>query len=208
MTITVRNPSRVELSQPTRRLIVGIMGRKRSGKDTVAARLVEAHGFRRLAFADRLREAVLDLDPIVVPVVGSEWASLRLSEVLRRYDGWERAKEIPEVRRILQNYGQSVRRINPDFWLRPVLEQIDTYPTRATVISDVRYPNEARAITSRGGVLIRVYRPGQDTSDTHESETALNGWYAHSTICNGSTIADLHTRVDDLIISIRDFGHR
>ena len=35
----------------------------------------------------------------------------------------------------------------------------EVYPN--WIITDVRYPNEAKAIESRGGILLRVFRPGQ-----------------------------------------------
>lgn len=40
--------------------IVGVVGRARSGKDTVADRLIEKFGFVRVAFADKLKEILVD----------------------------------------------------------------------------------------------------------------------------------------------------
>lgn len=48
------------------------------------------------------------------------------------------------------------------------------------IITDVRFPNEAKAIADRGGILIKVVRPETDhLAGDHESETALDqyvGW--------------------------------
>jgi len=41
-------------------------------------------------------------------------------------------------------------------------------------ISDMRFPNEVKAIKERGGLLIRINRPSVVSTDTHESETALD----------------------------------
>lgn len=186
--------------------LIGLVGRKRVGKDTVASRLVEAHGFRRFAFADLLREAALALDPIVGI---DEWVEeldprnrghrdIRLSEVVAEY-GWEGAKEWPEVRRTLQNYGVAIRRADLDFWIRPVMAAIAAHPGPA-VITDVRFPNEARAVEAAGGRLIRITRPGLDESDTHESETALDGYRTVSAITNdGTSIERLFEKCDALI---------
>ena len=79
------------------RPLIGLVGKKRAGKDTVAATLVEGFGFVRYAFADPLKAASLAADPLV-PIWGGHH---RLSVVVRVL-GWERAKENPEVRRFLQ----------------------------------------------------------------------------------------------------------
>ena len=46
-------------------MIIGISGYATAGKDTIGEILVENHGFRRIAFADKLREVLLALNPIV-----------------------------------------------------------------------------------------------------------------------------------------------
>ena len=46
--------------------LIGLSGMKRSGKDSTAEILQRNYGFSRLAFADKLREALLALNPSVV----------------------------------------------------------------------------------------------------------------------------------------------
>ncbi len=43
--------------------LIGISGRKRSGKDTLASRLISEHGFTRVAFADPLKATMPALGP-------------------------------------------------------------------------------------------------------------------------------------------------
>jgi len=45
--------------------LIGLIGRKRAGKDTVADVLVAEYGYTKVAFADPLKRAALALDPIV-----------------------------------------------------------------------------------------------------------------------------------------------
>ena len=45
-----------------------------------------------------------------------------------------------------------------------------------TVVSDMHYRNEAQAIRHRGGVLIRIERPGVGPINDHISEHDLDGW--------------------------------
>ncbi|MEV7582223.1 hypothetical protein [Streptomyces erythrochromogenes] len=184
---------------------VALMGRARSGKDTAAARLVSAHQFVRVAFADPLREAAMSLDPIVgadASVYGA--LPIRLSDLVKRY-GWERAKtEYPEVRRTLQRLGEAVREHDPDYWLRLALDKIRTADRWGlpVVVTDCRYPNEAAALRSAGALLVRVDRPSLDQhrGAEHISETALAGYRPDVVLTNGGTVAELHQAVDRLAV--------
>lgn len=77
------------------------------------------------------------------------------------------------------------------------------------LISDVRFPNEAKAIKDRGGVLIRVTRDfmGDDNeisvvdfenSAKHESETALDTYTFDHNIINNSSIDELLNDVEEI----------
>lgn len=173
--------------------LVGMMGRARAGKDTVAHRLVTDHGFRRYAFADALKEVALQADPIVTPL-DTVGRSVRLSEVVAAV-GWEGAKEHREVRRTLQALGVAVRSVDPFFWVSAVMDEVE-HRTGPVVITDVRFPNEAATIRDAGGVLVRVIRPGQDASDQHVSETALNDWKPDFEVLNDGDLHSLLKKVD------------
>jgi hypothetical protein len=196
--------------------LVGLTGKKRAGKDTVAARLVERHGFARVAFADPLKEAALGLDPLVrievdevgplAQVVGSQvfqpHGYYRLSSVVAAA-GWEAAKEVREVRRTLQRYGVAIRDLSPEFWVAQGLAKAEALLDQGTsvVITDVRFPNELDAIGGAGGFHVHVDRPGVDTSDPHPSETALEPFYddADVEVLNHGSLGDLHDAVDTMV---------
>jgi hypothetical protein len=150
---------------------VGIIGRARAGKDTAGKWLVDERGYRRVAFADALKGAALKVDPIVDDGnVGYSFTAARLSEVVDGY-GWERAKEIGDTRRILQELGSAMRAVDPDIWIRPVLEKaIEANDAGVpVVVTDVRYPNEVDALKRSGFRLLHINRPGTPQLD-HESE--------------------------------------
>lgn len=174
--------------------VVGLIGKKRSGKDTFAQGLVE-RGVTRVAFADPLKEAALALDPFVRTFVtwdeylDPEAGAERLSSVVARL-GWEAAKEIPEVRRTLQNYGVAIREIDPAFWVRAGMLKAAAIDG-PVVITDVRFPNEAKAVVDVGGIVVRVVRPGLVSTDEHVSETALDDYPADLTVTNSGTAEDL-----------------
>lgn len=172
---------------------IGIIGKARSGKDTAALALVAEHHYTRLAFADPLKELALAIDPLIPTAYGIH---VRLS-LLIRDSGWEYAKDhYPEVRRLLQRTGGGVREIDETFWLtatRKKLNIAEAYNV-PVVVTDVRYPNEANMLRSRGFRLIRITRPGV-ADDQHDSETALDTYPADLTIENTGTIADLRQAI-------------
>ncbi|GAB2572567.1 hypothetical protein GCM10027168_01720 [Streptomyces capparidis] len=181
---------------------IALIGRARSGKDTIAARLVSHHAYTRIAFADPLKEMALSIDPIVAyEPSGYEPLPIRLTDVVRRV-GWERAKdEFPEVRRTLQRAGQAARDHDAGFWLGIALDKVDVADAwnLPVVITDCRYPNEAAALKARGFKLARVTRQcASDRTAQHQSETALDGYPADVTIANTGTVDDLNRLVDQL----------
>ncbi|WBQ03798.1 hypothetical protein [Kribbella sp. CA-293567] len=192
--------------------LIGITGRKRSGKDTFAERLVTEHGFKRFAFADNLRKAALAIDPIVGVECGrySEDVDLfvRLSEVIAAH-GWEGVKDSPydaEVRRTLQRVGVTARELDPGIWVRPVMHAIGNHDGPA-VITDVRFPNELEAVHDADGWSVRVTRSGlPDDGDLHISETALDDAAVNLGYSNNSSISALHAKADECVRVLRNNG--
>ncbi|MFF3975288.1 hypothetical protein [Streptomyces sp. NPDC001828] len=179
---------------------IALSGKARSGKDTVAQVLVRHGSYTRLAFADELRRAALRLDPYI-PLNPAKNAA-RLSQVIRE-TGWERAKDqFPEVRRVLQEYGQSVREMDTGFWIRGVIGQVrqGTEWNMPCVVTDVRYLNEVEELKAEGAVVVRVERPGAGVGaySSHSSETALDGLVPDYVIRNDGTLAQLRDQVRTL----------
>ncbi|WLW38536.1 deoxynucleoside monophosphate kinase [Streptomyces phage Vanseggelen] len=184
------------MSNPT--LLIGLAGYAGSGKDEAAKALV-AGGWRRDAFADRLRSFLLALDPWVdtFPDVGV----VRLSKLVDAY-GWDRAKRtFPEIRRLLQRAGTEAGRkvLGANVWVSALMQDFDP-ENEALVVSDVRFPNEADAIRQAGGVVVRVNRPGVGPKEdpggwVHESEVALDHYDFDITIENDGTAEELHERL-------------
>jgi hypothetical protein len=176
---------------------IALTGLARSGKDSVAARLVERHGYVRVAFADRLKEAALKADPLIhFGIFGPH----RLSDIVNAH-GWEAAKDgYLEVRRFLQNYGQTVREIDPTFWIRAVGDAVRAAHAagRPVVLTDCRYTNEAMFLTTNGFDLVRVTRPGQEPGP-HISEREMLRYPTWRTIVNDDTLASLAVKADALV---------
>ncbi|MEU4984870.1 hypothetical protein [Streptomyces sp. NPDC021969] len=179
------------------RLIIGLAGYARSGKNEAAEALVQ-YGWTQAAFADKLREFLLAVDPAIPGPYGT--GNLRLS-ILIRDVGWEYAKDhYPEVRALLQRTGTEAGRrlLGSNVWVDALFRDLAEAP--ALVVTDCRFPNEAQAVADRGGVMIRVERPGvgpakDKVGRVHESETALDGWAYDHTLINDGSVRDLHLKL-------------
>ncbi|MFG3200356.1 hypothetical protein ACGFYT_30030 [Streptomyces sp. NPDC048208] len=136
----------------------------------------------------------LEINPLVPT---SHGIHVRLAALIADV-GWEYAKDhYPEVRRLLQHTGQSVRQRDPYYWVAALTQRLGDGPT---VVTDVRYPNEAWALARRGFRLVRVIRPalGDPSPAAHESETALDDQPIGVTIVNNGTLEDLYARADSI----------
>jgi hypothetical protein len=167
-------------------MIIGLCGYGRSGKDSLAEVLIEECGFTRYAFADKVRDLALAIDPWVeIPYQGVR----RLAYVVKDL-GWERAKAYPDVRTFLQRLGTDTRKIvDGDAWLDALARRIDEEQPDNAVITDARFPNEAEWVKDFGH-LIRVMRPGVGPVNGHESETAIDHIEAYE-FSNAGTLDDL-----------------
>jgi dephospho-CoA kinase len=183
---------------------IALIGKARSGKDTVAAHLIATHRYTRVAFADPLKEMALALDPILEadtphPQLG-DMGPVRLAEMVRLH-GWEIVKDqFSEARRVLQYLGSAVREQDEAFWVSQALRKIRTATTwnLPVVVTDCRYMNEALLLRAAGFTLIRIDRPGTDPGN-HASETELDHFVADERITNASTLEELYAQVDKLV---------
>ena len=185
-------------------ILIGLGGKLRSGKDAVADRLVSEYGFAKVGMSDPLHEALLKLDPIVAPLPGAESASLhsmRYSNLIEEI-GYVRAKERPEVRRLLQTLGTNIVRdmIDVDAWTRIMGETVRKLREqgRDVVVSGIRFPNEAAKIRQLGGDLVWVTRPAEGAS-AHESEDSIRPQEFDFGIPNIDTLDVLYSKVDNLV---------
>ncbi|WP_263729988.1 hypothetical protein [Cellulomonas sp. SG140] len=189
--------------------IIGLSGKKQSGKDTFAQALIDNLGYTRVAFADPLKEMLYALDPLVVVRTDETGLlreagmpafarGLRYARITMLVDsvGWDGAKQLHDVRSLLQRLGTEAGRkvMGESIW-------VDTAMRRAAeidgpvVITDMRFPNEKRAVEFAGGWSVRIERPGlaQDP-DAHASETALDAEVFDFQVVNGGTVADLQSQ--------------
>lgn len=181
-------------------MIIGLSGYARSGKDTVADHLISTYNFTRHSFAASMKDAMYKLNPIVH---ADDIGPMRYQALVDAY-GLDKVKDTyPEVRRLLQVFGTEVGRemFGENFWVDLVLNNLRSFHT---VISDVRFINEADAIRSRGGKIWRINREGIGPVTGHSSEVNLD-WYDFDLVINNdSDIESLNKQIDIAIGGIQN----
>jgi hypothetical protein len=154
-------------------LIVALGGLKRSGKDTFAGILAAAASThqltpRRIAFAEPLRRAAAAAYDVPV----AEFSDDQIKDAVHPAWGITR-------RQMLINVGEAMRSIDADHWTKLLVRGIDSFETAARlytpaqkllhIVTDLRRPNEAKALLDLGATLVLVVRDGV-VWDGHETE--------------------------------------
>ena len=171
-------------------MIIGLTGYAQSGKDTLANLLVENYGYTRVAFADKIRDFLYEMNPMVDTVA---FEPIFLKERVDR-DGWEVAKQNPHIRRALQNAGVAARKtFGEGFWVHEAMKSMleDPRPDMNYVITDVRFLNEADMVRANKGQMWRVKRNGVEAVNAHISESQLDGYPVDQIFTNNGSIDDL-----------------
>lgn len=187
--------------------LIGLTGYARSGKDTIGSRLVNEHGFVRVAFADAVRDATYTLNP-QLSYDRDVWT---VQEIVDQH-GWEWCKtHVPEIRRLLQVMGTEVGRgiFGESSWTDIAVRKIAEYAnveslvvgvTAKVVVTDVRFANEADLIHDLGGQVWKVERSGFGPVNAHASEVL--DFEVDRIVDNNTDIKGLFSKVDALLRSI------
>jgi hypothetical protein len=190
-------------------MIIAPIGFARTGKDEFAKVLVEKHGFKRFAFADKLRECLYALNPLIgVHTVDlgptrkktTKIVPLRLQNVIDEstWDGYKGTRHADEIRGLLQRFGTEVGRdlLSDDIWLK----ELDKVSGKI-VVTDARFPNELEHIVSKGGHLVHIKRPGYGPINDHISETAHLDYIgkARYAINNGHSLERYAQNIESVI---------
>tara|TARA_Y100001938_G_scaffold150841_1_gene243757 strand:- start:2120 stop:2755 length:636 start_codon:yes stop_codon:yes gene_type:complete len=186
-------------------MLIGIVGLIGSGKDTVAQRLVEKHGYVRDSFAKSLKDAVASMFNWDREMLEGDTTSSRHWREKPDKFWSERFGKPVTPRWVLQHFGTEVMRghMYDAIWVDSC---IGRYKGQNTVISDTRFVNEIKTIKAHGGIIMCVKRGELPTqtqmkdNGAHRSEWDWLDSKFDITIQNNGTLEDLYTKVDDLII--------
>jgi hypothetical protein len=183
-------------------MIIAICGHKFSGKSTVARLIANATGYPIVSFADKLKDITCVLSGCTrEDLENYEFKENELvPDYLRPYCG--NIKK-PTFRAFLQYFGSEVMRgVNDNIWIDCTLSNCG----EDCIVSDCRFPNEAKAVKARGGIVIKVVRPDAKAEDSHQSETLIDDIDADYTLYNDTTLENLEANVNSLVRLLRENG--
>jgi hypothetical protein len=200
--------------------LIGVSGYSNSGKDTVGAViqylncprpgasieevcanysehewwLDEESDWEIRKFAGKLKDIASHLTGIDI----EDFEDQEFKKTNLGVEWWTEAGPMT-VRDFLQKLGTDALRngLHTNVWVNALMA--DYTEDSNWIITDTRFPNEAEAIKSKGGIIIRVNRPGVSAINAHPSETALDDWKFDYTIANVSDIFSLKQSVEQIL---------
>lgn len=192
-------------------MVIGVTGRKGSGKDTICKYLAANYGFQHLSFAEPLKIAAgillnTDVESLErwknedksVVVMGTKPETILKND--KEFKSFVCVNYPISVRHFLQRLGTEVGRglFGPDFWIHQLARKVNVHSAADYCISDVRFLNEANAIEHWNGQLWRVIRPS-DEEDGHASEQEQEEIEVHYELNNNAEIHVLYEAVDEIM---------
>lgn len=143
--------------------------------------------------------------------LGEEWWYYKGETQLFPYQSEELFKantKLPLItmtpRLFLQLLGTECGRqiLHPNIWINSLMSE---YNSRSNwIITDLRFPDEAKAVKEKGSVLIRVNRDTEAVLDEHPSETALDDYKDWDFVINNNgSLQDLVKECRTILTSLK-----
>lgn len=161
-------------------MIIGLIGGAGAGKDTFAEALPPR--YERRKFAGPLKNmfrTLLAVQGVTYPQ-RERMIEGDLKEVPSKFLEGKTPREAMQT--LGTEWGRNL--IGPDLWVNAAMQGL----AGDAVFTDVRFPNEAKAIKAAGGMLFRIVRADATRVAPHESESALDDFHADWTVHNGMEI--------------------
>lgn len=152
---------------------IALTGRARSGKDFLANEMRADFRIQTLAFGNDLKFHARNIFP-------------------HMFEGGRKP------RKVIQDFGQMMRRIDENVWIRPVMNEIqrlervqsDARWIDGIIVTDLRQPNELESLRAAGFTIVRVkaapnvrYARMEASGDifkiadsAHETESYIDGF--------------------------------
>lgn len=184
---------------------IGFCGPAGAGKSTAAEHLVKRWRFDRVRFAGPFKAMMLALGLSVDQVDGAlkeEPSPLLCGRTPRQVMQWlgtEWGRNLIGDGFWIAAWQAAVERVPPRFTYRGGFD-----PIRLIVADDVRFANEAKAIRQRGGLVVRIERPGAASASGGQHVSEQPDFVPDRIIRNTGDIDRFRAEIDALALSLRD----
>jgi hypothetical protein len=199
-------------------MIIGISGYAGSGKDEVASiiqRIQPDKDWKVKKFAGKLKTIASILTGIPEKnfedqdfkntMLGNEWANRRGNHTQMSVREFMQILGTESIR-IGLHRNAWVNALMCDYKTEQGIDILDDGNMKLWfkdvpnwIITDCRFNNEAISIKERGGVILRVNRPGLFPVNNHPSEVDLDRWNFDGVINNDGNLNDLYTKVKNIL---------
>lgn len=167
----------------TKRIIIGLVGKKGCGKDTFYRIANNIIPFKRTAFADKIKQQLSQCFNIPLDVIDSfkvddiaivsrnKFEKCHIDEYGEVVDGRPITYSTISGRDFLRNFGMLMRNYDESQFEKSVQSQILSDKESNFCVTDVRFSSEAKLIKDLGGVLVKIESDSDDTNDHHITES-------------------------------------
>lgn len=173
--------------------IIGLLGRSRAGKDTIAEYICNQYpNYQIIRLSYSLKKAACCLYDYTMDQVESS-----SKEAID--PRWNKTPR--ETIQSLTNYMMSYMSV--DFFTKKLFHAYDNgkYSSHI-IIPDIRYPHDIEEIKRRGGIVIKVERPNNFVQ--HSFEDHIDNLQGTVTIVNDKGIDDVHIKIKTVLNQIED----
>ena len=187
-------------------VLIGIVGKKGSGKDTVSDYLVQNHHFHKLAFANPIKQVASimfdfneqQLNGELKETIDKRWG-ISPREVFQKLGTEFGQFDLPKY------FPQLGEKVNRNFWVERLKIEYYKLPEKSNVIiSDVRFKHEIDEIKKMNGIIIKINRNHRiwENNDIHLSENEMElveNQQFNIIINNNSTLDDLFEHINNIV---------
>lgn len=183
-------------------MLIGLVAGKQSGKSTFADYLCKKYSFTTQAFADPIKDGVKimfdfsdeQMEGILKEVIDKRWGiSPRQALQIIGTDIFR--KHLPDTVPGLSQIGDK-------FWLERFKIWYRKNKDKNVIVSDIRFPNEAKLIKDMGGMVVKIQRNGMKNNDQHISESLIDKIDSDAMIRNDFSIKEYYQHIDELMSHI------
>lgn len=187
-------------------MIIGLTGKKQSGKDTIADYLVNRFKFTKIAFADPIKDICKTMFSFTYDQLYGN-AKETLDETY---------KILPRdaMKFVGMEFRENMHKLIPDvrdnIWISIMLNKIQKLrqkdPFCNIVITDIRFPNEYQMLVSHFVDPIVLWKVTRDNTmandDHHFSESFVDDFVVNKTFENDDTIDNLYQNVCSVMMDL------